>query len=174
MEPNKRDDLKLPMTFVCFALLKGSLYRFPHTALNVTHKKPFGNSVVYGAVYIVHDAFFHIRTLDAYHLCTKDALGENHKFDHAHRVSGKVSPIMFKNLQELDRLIYVEDAPIDVQYYVANPKHPTTAERVRRRNGANYRIYHGIVPHAFQQQLEGIQNEKRNRRKSKKLFTKLG
>lgn len=161
------------MTFVCFALIKGSLYSFPHTSLNVTHKKPFGNSVVYGAVYILHDDFFHIRTLDAYHLCTKEALGKNHKLDHAHRVQGQAFPIMFKSIEDLDRLIYNEESPIDVQLYIANPNHPTTTKRVKRTPGLTYRIYNGICEQAFIQQLEGIVHEQKHSRSTKRLFTKL-
>lgn len=172
MHPDKQNELKLPLTFVCFAILRGSLYKFPHTSLNVTHKKPFGNSAVYGAVYILQDDYFHIRTLDAYHLCTKDALGDNHKLDHAHRLHVQVNPILFKTMEDLDRLIYDEMESIDVQAYVANPKHPTTNKRVRRNNGTNYRIYNGIVAQAFKQQHRGIAHEK-HRAKSKRLFTKL-
>lgn len=158
------------MTFVCFAIFKGSLYRFPHTSLNVAHRKPSGNKAVYGAIYDLKDDFFHIRTLDAYHLCTKDALGKNHKLDHAHRVHSKVYPIMFKSIEDLDRLIYKEEEPIDVQLYIANPNHPTTIKRVRRISGLNYRIYNGINARALSQQLEGIVHERTKIRK--RLFTK--
>lgn len=171
LNPEVREQLRLPTTFVCFAILRGSLYKFKHTHLNVTHKKPVGNSAVYGAVYNLQDDFFHIRTLDAYHLCTKDALGRNHKKDFAHRVTEKVYPIMFKSIQDLDRLIYTEEDPIDVELYVANPNHPETIRRIKRTPGLAYRQYNGILAEPFIQQLEGIKHERRKIGKQR-VFTK--
>jgi hypothetical protein len=146
------------MTFVSVAIADGGLYQFPHTHLNVTHKKMKGNNVIYGAIYVLHDDNFHIRTLDSFYLCSLSTLRRNHSLDLAHRVKQYVRPITFTSIDELSRLLYEEGESLQAEMYVANPKHPTTTRRIKRTPGLKYRQTNGILWTPFLQQLKGIRH----------------
>lgn len=141
------------MTFVSFAIADAGLYKYPHTYLNVTHKKMKGNSVVYGALYVLHDDGFHIRTLDGYYLSSLSTLRKNHDLDIAHRIKQHVRPITFSSVDELSRLLYKEHEQILAEMYVANPKHPETTKRTVKRKGFHYRQTNGILWKPFLEQL---------------------
>lgn len=148
------------------------MYDFPHTKVNCTHKSFYGNNVVYGALYVLTDEFFHLRTLDAYHLCSLSSIGRNHDLDLTHRTKGPCTPIYFKSLDELDRLLYEEGQPIEAMYYVANPSHPTTQYRVRRITYANYRILNGIDVTNFKEQWRNVFNGRKQFRNERRYVKK--
>jgi hypothetical protein len=160
LSPKTREQLRLPMTFVSFAITDGGLYKFPHTHLNVVHKKMKGNNVVYGALYVLHDDNFHIRTLDSYYLCSLSTLRCNHNLDLSHRIKQEVRPITFSSIDQFSRLLYKEHEPILAEMYVANPKHPKTTQRTKHVPGLYYRQTNGLLWASYLQQLRGIQHDR--------------
>lgn len=114
------------MEFLCFAIADGRLYTHHKRrgTFNMRGMKEYGNSKIYGAVYSLKDPYFHLRTLDALHNCSKSSLGRNHDLDMEHRVQVNVNPILFDTINELDRLLYEELEDVTVEMYVGNPHHP--------------------------------------------------
>lgn len=156
MNPSKRDELRIPMTFIGFAIAEGHLFNFTYDKFIVQGRNEHGNSVVYGAIYLLHDEYYHIRTLDALHNCSLSALGVNHKLDMNHRIASSVIPISFNTLDELDRLKYQEHKSVPVYMYVANSKHPKIHQRINIKRGNRYRILSGIDKESFLSQYREV------------------
>lgn len=158
IEPSYRDELKLPMEFVCFAILKGKMYTHKRDTFIIDWLWGDGNDVVYGAVYVLKDDYFHIRTVDALHNCTLSALGRNHPLDLQHRISANVKPIKFDSIDELVRLKYRELDPLRVEMYIGNRLNSTIQKRINRTQKINFRIKNGIQkePYLAQCREEGI------------------
>lgn len=158
LSPSKREQLKLPMEFICFAIADGRMYTYylKRGTFNVKGLRAYGNDKLYGAVYSLKDPYFHLRTLDAMHNCSKSALGRNHALDMEHRVLSKVNPILFDNLGELDRLKYRELEEISVEMYVGNLNHPKINSRIQQIEHNNFRVTNGIDAENFINQWRGI------------------
>lgn len=158
IEPAYRNELKLPLEFVCFAIQKGKMYTHKKDTFTVNWLWGDGNDVVYGAIYVLRDDFFHIRTVDAMHNCTLSALGYNHRLDLQHRVAIKVTPIAFNSIDELTTLRYRELEQIEVEMYIGNRHHPTILNRINRTQKSNYRVKNGIqrMPYLAQCREEDI------------------
>lgn len=162
MDQSFRDNLRLNLVFVSFAITDGRMYTYARSKQRtfvVKGLRKHSNSVVYGAIYALHDDEFHIRTLDSYYLCSLSALHRNHTLDVTHRVVQRVIPIKFDTLDELDRLLYRELEPIEVEMYVGNQAHPTILKRIQQKKHINYRILNGVDKALLTQHRE-VQNER--------------
>lgn len=158
MSPKKREELRLPLTFISFAHTSGQLFTTPRRADTFVAKglRPHGNSVVYGGLYVLEDYHFHIRTIDAMYLCSRSALGQNHSLDTRHRIIDKCTPIQFDTLDELNRLQYKELEEIDVEMYVGNTNHPELTKRILRKRHYNHRIVNGVHEKYFIEEYRGF------------------
>jgi hypothetical protein len=110
-------------------------------------KRAWGNDVVYGALFILNDFHFHIRSLDAYFGCSLSALHRNHTYDVHHRIITPATQITFSSVEEFCSLKYKESQPTRAYTYVGNPTHPNIIKRTSSRiNGV--RITDGLdKPH---------------------------
>lgn len=143
LNPEFRDNLKLPLHFVSFAVWKGHLYKNYIIKDTFMMRSRFSTEdVVYGALYILDDADFYIRTIDSFMLCSKSILRRNHEKDHNHRITEEVTPIAFDTIEQLDRLMYRENEPVRATLYVGNPTHPTIS-RLSKAKGRK-RIINGV------------------------------
>lgn len=150
------------MEFLAFAIADGRMYthHLKRGTFNIIGKRTHGNGKVYGAIYNIKDSYFHLRTLDALHNCSKSSLGRNHDLDMEHRVSVSVNPILFDTLDELDRLMYRELEEVNVEMYVGNPHHPKITERIQQKEHRNFRVTNGINAEEFIKQWRGINEQK--------------
>lgn len=162
LEPELLRQMNLPLEFISFAITDGKFY--PHFKNNGWFYIPlgrdtnWGNSKVYGAIYLVRDYFFYIGILDAYHACSKSNLTYNHIRDIHHRVDTLVTPITFNSLSELSSLKYKEKTDLTVVSYIGNIKHP----KINRRfsTSENYRKVNGIYEEGFKNLFREVVNEK--------------
>ena len=144
MESSRRRGLNLPLEFISFAFIEGKMFthqRYQGTFV-VPSNKRWGNTVVYGAIFLLRDYYFYIRTLDAYFACSKSALRKNHNNDLHHRHSISATPISFRTLDQFSRLQYTENEVINVQSYFGNTKHSKIKQRIQAR--ISYRIVDGL------------------------------
>lgn len=144
LDKTERESLRIPMQFVCFAHIKGKMYR--HYRNQGTFILPTEKSVVsYGAIFYMVDFDYYSRILDAYHSCSLSGLGRNHTRDLHHRIETDVTPIRFSSIEQLERLMYEETEPTHVHAYVGNPNHPKINNRLGRT--VTYRVKHDVDPH---------------------------
>ena len=157
--PNFQKQMHLPLHFICFGIVEGKMYKYFNNKNNFIIAtdyinqpiKRWGNSVVYGGVFLCEDINFYIRILDAYHLCSLSTLLKNHDKDIFHRIKTQITPIHFKTLDELSRLKYTENnEKIEAQMYVANTNHPKINKRINDKKNS-YRIIDGIDTKNFKQ-----------------------
>lgn len=150
------------MEFVCFAITDGRMYTkyLKQGTFVVNGLRKHGNNKVYGAIYSLKDAYFHLRTLDALHNCSKSSLGRNHDLDMEHRVQAQANPILFSSLNELDRLLYKELESVTVEMYVGNLTHPTIKRRIEQREHNNFRVTNGINTESIIKQYRRVTNER--------------
>lgn len=153
MCPEVRRDLRLPLHFVSFAIIDAQMYTNIRNdgVVNVIRDNPRANTVTYGAIFHVEDFDFHIRSLDAYHLCSLSSLRTNHVLDTQHRINIQVRPITFDSIDTLERLLYTEHKAVKVQAYIGNLNHPKLNRRIRSTRSA--RIRDNILVEPFLQLL---------------------
>lgn len=153
IEPATQRLLNIPLHFITFAHIDGMLFNLPRNTGTFVSREgnPHGNNVVYGALFLLQDFGFHIRTLDSMSLCSLSTLRRNHSLDTQHRVTVQATPISFSSIDELERLLYVEGEPINVHTYIGNLNHPKINHRVANRNRRYYRITDGINADSFLQ-----------------------
>lgn len=146
LDSDVSNDLKLPLEFICFATIDGKMYRhFRNDSvfiLPLGDTKLWGNSKIYGALFLCKDIEFYISLLDAYHVCSKDKLRRNHIKDIHHREVVTATPIFFNDLDELSRLKYREGNVINATTYFGNINHPKIIQRFGTTK--SYRIVDGI------------------------------
>lgn len=151
----------MPLEFITFAYMEGKMYRFAHskgTFVVQDAKQRWGNDVVYGALFLVNDFHFYIRTLDAYQGCSLSMLGKNHSNDLQHRVHVPITPITFSTRDEFLSLRYKEKESIEALAYVGNLKHPKITQRVYS-DVRPYRIIQGIDKPHFVPLLREVLND---------------
>jgi hypothetical protein len=150
INPKRMQYLNLPLQFITFAHIKGKLYKHHNRkdvfVLQEGITNQWGSSVVYGAVFLVPDYYFYVRTLDAYHTCSLSTLRKNHNNDLHHRDTVLATPIKFNSLSDWAVLLYEEKEPIAVQTYFGNPNHPKIKSRYvsTKNNRSHYRITSGV------------------------------
>jgi len=151
--PSFRQKINIPLEFISFGIIEGKTYRYfenkDNFVIPTDSNKKWGNSVVYGSLFLCKDFDFYGRILDSYHLCSMSTLLRNHINDINHRVEVNVTPIYFDTLDELERLKYREGKEIKAQTYLSNTNHPKIKRRI---SGVNtYRIYDGINAESFKE-----------------------
>lgn len=155
MTKSKLRELKIPMTFVCFGYVEGMLFRhYAHnqsTFVLAEHRYKSGNTVVYGALYHLNDAFHYARILDALMRCSLSSMSLNHPLDLHHRIIADITPITFDTLEEFDLLLYKEsDESVKAYTYVANPIHPEIEYRMKKvKYKRTFRISNGVEAKSF-------------------------
>lgn len=136
LSPRRQQDLRVPLEFITFAFVKGKMYNHYQnkgTFVVPQHGKGWGNDVVYGALFLLNDFHFHIRSLDAYHSCSLSVLLRNHTYDLHHRKVVQCVPITFHNVDEFCTLRYVEKEPIRAFTYLGNQTHPNIIMKLSSR-----------------------------------------
>jgi hypothetical protein len=153
LAPTLRRRARIPLEFITFAHIKANLYRNIRNdgVVNIIGHKYRGNDVTYGAIFLLKDFDFHIRTLDAYHSCSLSALRRNHNLDVQHRLVVPTTPITFSSIDELERLLYVEREVVDVQAYIGNLTHPKLKQKVA--NTRSQRLPDGLLRDALLDQI---------------------
>lgn len=136
--------MNLPLIFISFGIVKGKLFQHLHNdgTFITTYGAPWGNDVVYGAIFAIEEFDFYIRLLDAYHQCSISTLNTNHKMDLHHRHVKSVVPIEFDSLDSLERLMYTEKPAIEAFVYIGNTDHSNIQRRLR--STISYRIIDGV------------------------------
>jgi len=152
LSPELRNALKIPLMFVGYAFTKGKMYKHRNSCIitNSTSVKKWGNSVVYGAVYLLQDYSHFIRILDAYHSCSKAMLRKNNAYDFLHREEINVTMIKFNSIDELKHLKYVENDTVQVEAYVCNLEN-NNAKRIVFNNMNSQRIQSGVNANIIKQ-----------------------
>ncbi len=160
--PHIQKDLRIPLDFVCFGILKAKMYKYfgnNDTFITITDKSNQENNVVYGGIFLCKDFDFYSRILDSFYLCSLSVLLRNHANDICHRVKVEVTPIYFNTLNELARLQYQEsEETIQVETYIANLSHPKIKKRITDYKNS-YRIMDGIDAINFKKLFWEVQNE---------------
>ena len=153
-------DMKLPLEFICFGITDGKMYKhFRNNSIFILplgNDKLWGNSKIYGALFLCRDINFYINILDAYHACSKDKLRRNHIKDIHHREEVLVTPIYFNTLDDLSRLKYREGNEVIATTYFGNPNHPKIKQRFVTTK--NYRIVDGIYAKYYRKLFRRVNN----------------
>lgn len=151
MNPEVHNMLRLPLEFITFGIVDAKMYSGWNNEGNyvvpLTSNKKWGNDKVYGGIFLCKDIQFYIDILDAYHACSLNKLKVNHSMDTNHRYSIEVTPIYFKNLDDLSRLKYKEANKIQASIYFGNTNHPKITQKIHNTN--SYRLVDGIDPINF-------------------------
>jgi hypothetical protein len=114
---------KLPLQFISFAYMRGKLYRIEdnYIGIDFTSKKhKWNDDKVYGALFLLDESEFYLRTLDGIMGCSLTSLRENHIMDYMHRQKVEITPIHFKNIIEFAQLNYEEKEEIKCFAYIGN------------------------------------------------------
>lgn len=147
LSPVKQKVLNIPLEFVSFGLMCGSMYSSHWNQstfiMDNVQKRPWGNTVVYGAIFLLRDFDFYIQALDAYQGCSLSVLRRNHQLDYQHRHIKKITPIYFSNLKQFSHLLYQEGTQVEAHVYTGNPKHNKITQRLQCNN-PSHRIVDGI------------------------------
>ena len=125
MNEQKQKLAKLPLEFICFAYIKDAVLYVKKDICYAVRKEDIKRTKynkVYGALYVLHDSEFTLRTLDAVNTCSYSFVGYNHKNDIMHRYKTKARPIHFKNIEQFFKMKYNEGEDIQVSTYFANPQ----------------------------------------------------
>lgn len=158
IDPDVKEKLRLPLEFVSFAIVDGKMYsHYADNGVFITPlgiDKDWGNTKVYGGLFICKDISYYYSLLDAYHACSMYNLRRNHFMDLHHRVSIKATPIYFDNLDELSRLKYREGGEIDAITYIGNTDHSRIYKRFLTTQ--SYRLVDGILPKQFRKLYKGV------------------
>lgn len=159
LDPERRNVLNLPVTFITYGFVEGKMYK--HYRNDGTFHLPragkaWGNGVVYGAVFALAHYDFYIRLLDSYHQCSLSALRANHSKDVHHRLITDVTPISFSSVDELERLKYTEREPIRAHVYTGNPNHPKIHNRLSHPGKPRYRLVDGVDKRLIKQIREEL------------------
>ena len=141
-----RNQLRIPLEFICFGIIDGKMYsHFGQTSTFIlpnSDSKDWGNTKIYGAIFLVKEIDFYISLLDAYHMCSMTNLRRNHIKDVHHRKIVSVIPIFFDTLDDLSKLKYEEGEEIEATTYFGNIEHPKINQRFVTT--ASYRLVDGI------------------------------
>lgn len=158
MNPVIQRELRLPLEFITFGMTKGKMYKhFKNKGTFILPpklSKAWGNTFIYGGLFICKDFDFYARILDAYHVCSLSTMLRNHNQDVQHRVEVEVITIHFQTLDELARLKYREGESIKANTYIGNIKHPKI--KIRTKKTTHYRVTSGVDAPHFTQLFRGI------------------
>lgn len=156
--PHVQQELRIPLQFVSFAYVKGKMYKHfrnqSNFALPLGVNKNWGNTCVYGGIFLINDSEFYVRILDAYHTCSLSTLYTNHKRDIHHRQNVFATPISFPDLDSLGRLMYHEITELECDVYFGNPNHAKIRQRLEVND--SYRIIDGVDKRHFTQLYQEV------------------
>lgn len=160
--PKVQKKMNLPLQFINFGIIKGRMYKYfgknDVFVIPIESYREWGNTVIYGGIFLCNDFDFYSRILDAYHICSMSTLLCNHKNDIFHRVHVDVTPIYFETLDELARLKYKESKEtFKVQTYIANINHPKINNRLNKTN--SYRVIDGLNAEKFKELFWEVNSE---------------
>lgn len=154
MNPEVFTSMQIPLEFIAFGMVDAKMYSQSYDDANfivpLDANKKWGNSKVYGALYILKDVQFYLGILDAYHACSFDKLRRNHIMDIHHRHELDVTPIFYNSLDDLSRLKYREGTTITAVGYMGNTKHPRIERRIS--STMSRRVIDGIDPYNYKKQ----------------------
>lgn len=163
LDADLQAELRLPLQFVAFAHIDAKMYthygRQSVFAVPYDHMGVWGNTKVYGALFVCKDMDFYIETLDAYHVCSRSKLYRNHIKDLHHRIEVEATLIYFDSLDTLARLKYEEGESFEAIAYFGNPYHPKI--RIRFGKTTSKRLNSGIYKRAFKKLFGRVVNELR-------------
>lgn len=146
LSPDVHNNMSIPLEFIAFGTVDAKMYSHfksnSNFILPLGEDKLWGNTKVYGALFVCRDFDFYINILDAYHACSMDKLRRNHIKDLHHREIVEVTPIHFNTIDELSRLKYREGISIYATTYFGNINHPRIKRRLTKIKP--YRIVDGI------------------------------
>lgn len=155
MNPRKYHDLGVPLQFITFAFVQGKMYHHyqrKSTFVVQSNKRSWGSDVVYGALFLVNDHYFHIRSIDSYMACSKSALHRNHSYDLHHRLNTVATPITFSSAEDFCALKYKEMKKIRCEMYVGNPNQPKINHRLQSRS----RIIDGLDKQHYKELIREV------------------
>lgn len=156
ISPSKQKEMGVPLQFITFAHVPGKMYKQSNNnGTFITNQgRPWGNKVVYGAIFLLEDDNFYMRILDSYHGCSLSTLRVNHKLDIQHREKTYVTPISFDSVTQLEQLLYTEREIQQVELYVGNIKHKKI--KPRTLDNGRHRIQDGILAKPYLQLIEEV------------------
>jgi hypothetical protein len=161
MDADIQAELKLPLEFVSFAHIDAKMYwhfnRDSVFTVPFDHRMKWGNTKVYGALFVCKDIEFYIGALDAYHVCSKIKLYKNHIKDLHHRIEVDSTPLFFDTLDDLARLKYREGNIIRAVTYFGNTQHPKIMSRFKSNH--SFRVIDGIDKMNFIKLFGRVANE---------------
>lgn len=155
LNPEKRNKLLLPLTFVTFAYIHAKMYSYRHNVISVRNHdvvRTWGNDIVYGGLYVLDNYEFYIRALDAYHSCSLSRIFSNHINDVQHREETRATPIVFSKFNDFVTLKYSEKDTIMCYTYFGNIQHEYIISRIKAKN--SYRITDGVSLDDFYKQYK--------------------
>lgn len=160
LSPQVYKSMQLPFQFISFAFTEGKMYsHWLDTGIFLLppgRDIPWGNSVVYGAIFLVEDYFFYSGLIDSYYACSKNKMSRNHIKDMHHRVEKEVTPITFNSISELNKLKYEEKTSLYMDTYIGNINHPKIKQRLNSSH--NYRIVNGIYEKGIKKLFREVAN----------------
>jgi hypothetical protein len=157
-DPRRHRELRVPLEFIRFGFVEGRLYHHYQnkgTFVVQNAKQRWGNDVVYGGLFLLHDFHYYIRTLDAYQGCSLSALMRNHSADLHHRHTLSITPITFSTMEEFCTLRYEEAEPILAHCYVGNLTQPKLTHQVHKRR-METRIVQGVDVPSYTELLREV------------------
>lgn len=155
MNPSWQRELRVPLEFINFGFVEGKMYYMPQrksTFNLVDVQDKWGNTVIYGAFFLIRDYHYYIRALDAYMFCSKSALGRNHVYDMQHRINVEGTQIAFRTTEDFCKLKYQEVQSIVCEMYVGNTSHPKLNHRLTHR----HRVTDGLDTHNFKELIREV------------------
>lgn len=162
LSPQVHNVLRIPLQFISFAYVKGKMYTHGQKVSCFTIplgvNKHWGNTCVYGGLFLLRDWEFYTNILDAYHTCSLSTLFTNHRRDIHHRKEVMVTPISFDGLQNMGRLMYHELKEVECSMYFGNTSHAKIRQRLDSHN--SYRIIDGVSKKHFKQLYQEVANGK--------------
>lgn len=160
--PHVQNKLRIPLQFVSYAYVKGKMYKHFRNqscfAIPLGVNKSWGNTCVYGGLFLLRDWDFYIHILDAYHTCSLSTLLTNHRRDIHHRSKVLATPISFKDLNSLGRLMYHEITELECSMYFGNTNHAKIRQRLETND--SYRIIDGVDKRHFKQLYQEVSHGK--------------
>lgn len=156
MNPRWQQELRVPLEFITFGFMQGKLYthyKKVSTFATQLGRRKYTNDVVYGALFVLRDFHFYIRTIDAYMGCSQSTLLKNHTYDLHHRILTPITPITFKDIEEFVTLRYRESSPLNAYTYIGNLKHAKLANRLQDPHN---RIVSGVAGEHFKELVSNV------------------
>lgn len=150
-----QDKMKLPMTFVTFALLEDykmiDYKKRPTIVPKNFVKRGRGGNRIFGTIWKLEESSFYIRILDAYYACSLSRIYENNLNDRTHRLTLKTYPFYVDSVSDLVDENFYTFKPINCQVWIANQNDDNLIRRINRNR---HKIQNGCVLNYLQKCME--------------------